>query len=267
MEKNQKNKPLLIAGPCIIESSELAHQIAKEVKAIADKYGMRTIFKGSYQKANRTSHGSFTGIGRKEALQILRSVRDTGMPVITDVHETTDVTEVADYVTHLQVPAFLCRQTDLILKCSDSGLPTNIKKGQFLSPEACRFVTDKFRSGKGKEVWMCERGFSFGYNDLIVDAICIPRIKEAAQCPVILDCTHSLQKPNRSSGTSGGNPALVGTLAKFAFATGADGLFIEVHPNPKSSPSDSESILELSKLEEVIEAAMRIYNAASPAVG
>ena len=261
MEKGQKNKPLLIAGPCIIESSELAHQIAAEVKAIALKHGLHPVFKGSYQKANRTSHGSFTSIGRKEALQILRTIRDTGMEVITDVHETTDVAEVAEYVTHLQIPAFLCRQTDLVLKCSDSGLPTNIKKGQFLSPEACKFVADKFRSAKGKEVWMCERGFSFGYNDLIVDATCIPRIKEAANCPVILDCTHSLQRPNRSNGTSGGNPSLVGTLAKFGFATGADGLFIEVHPNPKSSPSDSESILELNELEKVVESAMKIYDA------
>lgn len=261
MEKDQKAKPLLIAGPCVIESHELTQQIAATVKALAEKYGMHPVFKGSYEKANRTSHQSFSGIGKKEALQILRSIRDGGIEVITDVHETTDVAEVADYVTHLQIPAFLCRQTALILACSNSGLPTNIKKGQFLSPEACKFVIDKFRSGKGKEAWICERGFSFGYNDLIVDATCVPRIKEAAKCPVIVDCTHSLQKPNRGSGTSGGNPSLVGTLAKFAFATGADGLFIEVHPNPQSSPSDSESILELSQLDNVVAATMRIYHA------
>jgi len=237
-------------------------QIAEEVKRISQKYGLDPIFKGSYKKANRTSITSFSTIGETNALSILKEVHEkTGMNVITDVHETIDIPVVSKYVTHLQIPAFLSRQTELILACARSGKPTLIKKGQFLSPEACRFLADKFRSVSGQDPMLCERGVSFGYNDLIVDATCIPRMKTASNCRIIMDCTHSLQKPNRSNGTSGGNPELIGTLAKFAFATGADGLFIEVHPQPHESPSDSESILELEKLESVIAESMKIWNA------
>ena len=260
--KKQNNKPLLIAGPCVIENQEICDIIATEVNRVASLYSMIPVFKGSFEKANRTSHLSFKGIDRHKALDILSNITSNfKMLTITDVHSPDDVEEVKDSVTWLQIPAFLSRQTDLIIACSNSMKPTLIKKGQFLSPEACEFVANKFRSGLGKALMICERGFSFGYNDLIVDATTVPRIKSSSKCPVIVDCTHSLQKPNRNNGTSGGNPSLVGTLANFAFATGAGGIFIEVHPDPKSSPSDSESILELNKLEEIVKESMKIYNA------
>ena len=212
MANAQKSKLTLIAGPCLIDSRETAYEIARELKRVAEKYDINPIFKGSFKKANRSTAQGFSGIDQIEALSILREIRDWGMNVITDVHETTDVPLVADYVTHLQVPAYLCRQTDLVLKCSDTGLPTNLKKGQFVSPEACKFMADKFRSGRGKDVMITERGFSFGYNDLVVDATGVPRMQQAAKCPIIIDCTHSLQKPNMTTGTGSSTATLLKPL-------------------------------------------------------
>jgi len=259
--KNQGAK-IIIAGPCVIEDYFTSAIIAEYLIRQAEKYGFELIFKGSYKKANRTSGKSFSGIDSREALHILKSISGKyQIPVMTDVHETTDVDLVDQYVTHLQVPAFLCRQTELIKACAESGKPTNIKKGQFLSPEACLHVVEKYRSFGGVGDMICERGTTFGYNELIVDATVVPRIKRLTDTKVIIDCTHSLQKPNRSSGTTGGDPSLVSTLMNFAMSTGADGIFVEVHPVPSSSPSDSESILEMERFGPFLHQASRIRDA------
>lgn len=257
-EKSRGDK-ILIAGPCVIEDYFISSIIAEYLVKKSKQFGFNLIFKGSYKKANRTSSKSFTGIDEREALCILKEIgKKYQIPVMTDVHETTDVELASQYVTHLQIPAFLCRQTELIKACAESGKPTNIKKGQFLSPESCSHVIEKYRSFGGIGDMICERGTTFGYNELIVDATAVPRIKRSIDTKVIIDCTHSLQKPNRLSGTTGGDPTLVSTLINFAMSTGADGIFVEVHPHPETSPSDSESILELEKLGPFLEKASRI---------
>lgn len=259
--KNRCDK-ILIAGPCVIEDHFISSMIAEYLVKKSKEFGYDLIFKGSYKKANRTSSRSFTGIDEREALHILSEIgRKYSIPVMTDVHETSDVDLVSPYVTHLQIPAFLCRQTELIKSCAESGKPTNIKKGQFLSPESCSHVVEKYRSFGGVGEMICERGTTFGYNELIVDATVVPRIKRAIDTKVIIDCTHSLQKPNRSSETTGGDPDLVSTLMNFAMSTGADGIFVEVHPVPGESPSDSESILQLDKLGPFLKTASRIRDA------
>ena len=259
----KQNRKILIAGPCLIQRIDIADEIARELVRVSELLGFDLIFKGSYKKANRTSVKSGSGIEPIEALGILKEIGSRyHVPVITDVHETTDVDLVSDYVTHLQVPAFLCRQTELIEACAKSGKPTNIKKGQFLSPESCAHVVEKYRTFGGKGDMICERGTTFGYNELIVDATVVPRIKRAVDTTVIIDCTHSLQKPNRSSGTTGGDSSLIGTLMNFAMATGADGLFVEVHPDPMSSPSDKESMLQLHLLEPLLRKAAKLRDAA-----
>lgn len=259
--KSQEAK-ILIAGPCVIEDYFISSLIAEYLIKKSEQFGFKLIFKGSYKKANRTSFKSFTGINEMEALNILSEInRKYQIPVMTDVHESSDVDMVSSYVTHLQIPAFLCRQTDLIRACAESGRPTNIKKGQFLSPEACSHIVEKYRAFGGSGEMICERGTSFGYNELIVDATVVPRIKRVIDTKVIIDCTHSLQKPNRASGTTGGDPDLVSTLMNFAMSTGADGIFVEVHPVPSQSPSDSESILQLDRLGPFLEKASRIRDA------
>ncbi len=251
----------LIAGPCAIEDRELAFSIAREVKAICDRLDIEYIFKGSFKKANRSRLDSFTGIGDTEALEILRDVgQELGIETITDIHESPDAALAAQYVDHLQIPAFLCRQTDLLIAAGETGKGVNIKKGQFLSPEAMKWPVQKIQSTGNEKAWVCERGVSFGYSDLIVDATAIARLKTLG-VPVIMDCTHSVQKPNRTEGVTGGDPHLIETIALSAIATGADGFFIETHPSPHTAQSDPYTMLELSKLEGILEKAMRIRKA------
>ncbi|MEM6803158.1 MAG: 3-deoxy-8-phosphooctulonate synthase [Bacteroidota bacterium] len=251
----------LISGPCAVEELDTCLKIAKEVKAITQKLGIRYIFKASYKKANRTSLNSFTGIEEDEALNILKTVgEEVGVECITDIHESKDPPKVSQYVDHLQIPAFLCRQTDLLLAAGESGCGINIKKGQFLSPEAMKFPLEKVLSTGNQQVWLCERGTTFGYQDLIVDATSIARMKEHG-APVIMDCTHATQKPNRTVGTTGGDPEMIETLALSAVATGADGLFIETHPNPSVARSDSATMLSLEHMEGLLEKIMKVRKA------
>ncbi|HKL39101.1 MAG TPA: 3-deoxy-8-phosphooctulonate synthase, partial [Cryomorphaceae bacterium] len=213
----------LIAGPCAIEDEALSFHIAEEVKKICDDLDIHYIFKGSYEKANRSKLDSFTGIDKNEALRIHKAIRDKyGIENITDVHESHEPAEVAPFVTHLQIPAFLCRQSKLLKAAGESGCTVNIKKGQFLSPEAMRFAVEKVKATGNDKVWVCERGTTFGYHDLIVDATSISRMKKIGQ-PVVMDCTHSVQKPNQTSGVTGGDPELIEAIALSAIATGADG--------------------------------------------
>jgi len=255
------NKLFLIAGPCAIEDRDMAFHIARHVKEICDRLDITYIFKGSYEKANRSKLDSFTGIEKKQALQILRYVRDElGISNITDVHESHEPAEVAPYVTHLQIPAFLCRQTRLLTAAGETGCTVNIKKGQFLSPEAMKFAIDKVHATGNKNAWVCERGTTFGYTDLIVDATSIYRMKKLG-APVVMDCTHSVQKPNQTSGVTGGDPDLIETIAISAIATGADGLFLEVHPEPHKALSDPFTMLQLDKLEGILQKCVNVKNA------
>ncbi|HBF18761.1 MAG: 3-deoxy-8-phosphooctulonate synthase [Owenweeksia sp.] len=251
----------LIAGPCAIENDTTPFEIARRVKEICDKLDIRYIFKGSYRKANRSRLDSFTGIGDEKALEILQAVgKELGVETITDVHESHEPATVAKYVDHIQIPAFLCRQTELLLAAGETGKGVNIKKGQFLSPEAMKFPVEKVQSTGNNNVWVCERGVSFGYSDLIVDATAIHRLKQLG-VPVIMDCTHSVQKPNKTEGVTGGDPSLIETIALSAMATGADGFFIETHPDPKSAKSDPHTMLQLDKLEGILTKAMNIRKA------
>lgn len=261
------SKFILIAGPCLIEDEATALAIGTHVKGICERLNIRYVFKGSFKKANRTSLDSKMGIGDVEALEILKRVGEKlGVETITDIHESTDAALAAGYVDHLQIPAFLCRQTELLLAAGETGKGINIKKGQFLSPEAMKFPLEKVQSTGNKKVWLTERGVTFGYSELIVDATAIARLKEHG-VPVIMDCTHATQKPNRTVGTTGGDPAMIETLALSAAATGVDGLFIETHPDPKSAGSDSATMLQMDKLEKVLERVMIMHEAHKLAYG
>jgi len=251
----------LIAGPCAIEGKEMALEIGTAVKNICDKLDINFIFKGSYRKANRSRLDSFTGIGDEKALKILREVGSTlGVETITDIHESHEAETVGQYVDYIQIPAFLCRQTELLLAAGKHAKGVNIKKGQFLSPEAMQFPVEKVQSTGNENVWVCERGTTFGYSDLIVDATAISRLK-SLNVPVIMDCTHSVQKPNRTEGVTGGDPSLIETIALSAVATGANGFFMETHPDPKSAKSDPHTMLQLDKLEGILVKAMKIRKA------
>ena len=251
----------LIAGPCAIEDSEVGYEIAEKVKSICDSLSIDYIFKASYRKANRSKNNSFTGIGDNQALEIIKSIGEQfNLPTITDIHESNEPKKVANYVTHLQIPAFLCRQTELLLEAGRSGLTVNIKKGQFMSHDAMGFAVEKVKSTGNEKVWLCERGNSFGYNDLIVDATSMTKLK-AHNVPVIMDCTHAVQKPNQTSGVTGGDPSLISTIVFSAVATGADGLFIETHPNPAAAKSDPFTMLKLDLLRPILEKAMKIRTA------
>lgn len=254
-------KFFLIAGPCAIEERETSFTIANEVKRICDNLGIHFIFKGSYEKANRSKLDSFTGIDKFEALGILKEIRDSlGVENITDVHESYEPAEISEYVTHLQIPAFLCRQTKLLIAAGESGCTINIKKGQFLSPEAMQFAIEKVKATGNDKVWICERGTTFGYTDLIVDATSIYRMKKLG-VPVVMDCTHSVQKPNQTSGITGGDPELIEAIALSAMANGVDGLFMEVHPEPHKAQSDPFTMLQLDRLEPILKKCMKIRNA------
>ena len=241
----------LLAGPCVIEGEEMALGIAEKVIESTSRLNIPLVFKGSYRKANRSRIDSFTGIGDEKALKILRKVGDTfHIPVVTDIHTPDEAAMASQYVDILQIPAFLCRQTDLLVAAARSGKMVNIKKGQFLSPEAMRFAVQKVIDSGNNEVAITERGTTFGYQDLIVDYRGIPVMRQYA--PVIMDITHSLQQPNQSAGVTGGRPELIETVARAAIATGADGIFIETHPTPAVAKSDGANMLQLNLLDGLL---------------
>lgn len=243
----------LLAGPCVIEGEEIALDIAEEMVRITESLGIPYVFKGSYRKANRSRLDSFTGIGDEKALKILRKVRETfGIPVVTDIHETHEADMAAQYVDVLQIPAFLCRQTDLLTAAAKTGRMVNIKKGQFLSGEAMGNAVDKVRMAGNCQVTVTERGTTFGYTDLVVDMRGIPAMKRACDCPVIMDVTHSLQQPNQHSGVTGGVPEMAFTIANCAIAAGVDGLFMETHRNPKAAKSDGANMVALSGMNDLL---------------
>ncbi len=257
--KNSKNF-FLIAGPCIIEGEDMALRIAEKVIEITNKYEIPYIFKGSFKKANRSRVDSFTTIGEEKSLEILRKVGETfNIPTTTDIHENHHAEWAANYVDVLQIPAFLVRQTDLLIAAAKTGKCVSLKKGQFLSPEAMKFAVEKVTDSGNDKVAIIERGNSFGYTDMIVDFRGIPTMQQFA--PVILDVTHSLQQPNQNSGVTGGRPDLIETIAKAGIAVGADGLFIETHPDPSCALSDGANMLQLDKLENLLEKLTRIRQA------
>ncbi|MGJ7033046.1 3-deoxy-8-phosphooctulonate synthase [Niabella hirudinis] len=251
----------LLAGPCVVESEPLVMEVAERVSTICKNLGIPYVFKSSYRKANRTSASSFTGIGDEAALQLLKAVKDRfHIPTVSDIHAHEEAAIAAEYVDMLQIPAFLSRQTDLLEAAAQTGKVVNIKKGQFLSGPSMKFAADKVKQAGNPKVILTERGNSFGYQDLVVDFRNIPWMKEHG-VPVVMDCTHSLQQPNQTSGVTGGNPELIGTIAKAAIATGADGLFIETHPNPAIAKSDGANMLHLDHLEPLLEQLVRIRKA------
>lgn len=253
LQSSASDNFFLLAGPCVIEGEEMALDIANNIAGICRRLDIPYVFKGSYRKANRSRIDSFTGIGDEKALEILAKVRnEVGVPVVTDIHETNEARLAAQYVDILQIPAFLCRQTDLLVAAAKTGKLVNIKKGQFLSPGAMRFAVDKVRQAGNDQVTVTERGTTFGYGDLVVDFRGIPEMKETTEAPVIMDITHSLQQPNQASGVTGGRPALIETMARAAIATGADGIFIETHRNPAVAKSDGANMLPLDRLEGLL---------------
>jgi len=251
----------LMAGPCAIEGEDIALRIAEKIVAITDKYEIPYIFKGSYRKANRSKGSSFTGIGDEKALRILEKVGKTfDVPTVTDIHESGEAAMAAAYVDVLQIPAFLCRQTDMLIAAAHTGKTVNVKKGQFLSASSMKFAVEKIREAGNDKIILTDRGNTFGYQDLIVDYRGLPEM-QGFNVPVVMDCTHSLQQPNQSSGVTGGKPELIGTIAKAAIAVGADGLFIETHPDPASAKSDGANMLNLAFLEELLVKLTRIRQA------
>jgi 2-dehydro-3-deoxyphosphooctonate aldolase (KDO 8-P synthase) len=256
-------KPVLIAGPCAIESEEITRQTAKHLREIAGTLELPLIFKASFDKANRTSHTSFRSIGFKEALDILQKVRaELGVPVLTDIHETEQIPLVADIVDVLQIPAFLCRQTDLLLAAGRSGLPVNIKRGQFMAPEDMSYAVAKVQHAGNTRVSLTERGVSFGYHNLVVDMRALPIMRRVA--PVIFDATHSIQMPGGKGGSSGGQREFAPALARAAAAVGVDGFFIETHPDPSSALSDGPNMIPLDELGGVLESLLAVWKASRP---
>lgn len=253
-----KDNFFLLAGPCVIEGEDIIMRTAERVVGICSKHNIPLVFKSSYRKANRTRLDSFTGIGDEAALKILAKVRDTfNVPVVTDIHAAEEAAMAAAYVDVLQIPAFLCRQTDLLVAAANTGKVVNVKKGQFLSPEAMQFAVTKLQESGNDKVMLTDRGTTFGYHDLIVDYRGIPTMQKM-NVPVILDCTHSLQQPNQSSGVTGGNPEMIETIARAGIAVGADGLFIETHPEPSKAKSDGANMLHLDLLDGLMDKLTRL---------
>ena len=258
LKHQSSNNFFLIAGPCAIEGEDMAMRIAERVVAITDKLKIPYIFKGSYRKANRSRIDSFSGIGDEKSLKILRKVGEHfDIPTTTDIHADEEAAMAAEYVDVLQIPAFLSRQTSLLIAAAETGKVVNIKKGQFLSPSAMQHARQKVLDSGNEQVWFTERGVTFGYTDLVVDFRGIPTMQSFG-APVILDCTHSLQQPNQSSGVTGGRPAMIETIAKAGVAVGVDGLFMETHPNPSEAKSDAANMLPLDQLEELLTKLVRI---------
>ena len=251
----------LIAGPCVVENEEVLMETAERIFSACKKLGIPFVFKASYRKANRTSGNSFTGLGDEIALNLLSKVKQQFLvPVTTDAHAKEEVALAAKYSDILQIPAFLCRQTDLLEAAAATGKIVNVKKGQFLSGEAMAFAVEKIKNAGNNKIILTERGTTFGYQDLVVDYRNIP-IMQSSGVPVVMDCTHSLQQPNQKSGITGGNPTMIETIAKAAIATGADGLFIETHPNPSIAKSDGANMLQLDLLEPLLEKLVKIRKA------
>jgi 2-dehydro-3-deoxyphosphooctonate aldolase (KDO 8-P synthase) len=250
----------LLAGPCAIEGEEMAMRIAEKLVGITDKLEIPFVFKGSFKKANRSRIDSFSGIGDEKALQILRKVSETfGVPTVTDIHTNEDAAMAAAYVDVLQIPAFLVRQTDLVVAAAKTGKTVNLKKGQFMSPESMKHAAQKVKDCGNDNFMITDRGTMFGYQDMIVDFRGIPTMREFGT--TVLDVTHSLQQPNQTSGVTGGNPQLIETIAKAAIATGAHGLFIETHPNVAQAKSDGANMLPLDKLAPLLEKLVRLKKA------
>lgn len=262
IQQYNSNNFFLLAGPCAIESEEMAMEIASRIKVICEKLEIPFVFKGSYRKANRSRLDSFTGIGDEKALKILKKVNtELGLPTITDIHTADEAAMAAEYVDVLQIPAFLCRQTDLLVAAAKTGKVVNIKKGQFLAADAMKFAVTKVRESGNDKVWLTERGTTFGYQDLVVDFRGLPVMQQTSECPVVLDITHSLQQPNQSNGVTGGKPELIETIAKAGIAVGADGLFIETHPNPSEAKSDGANMLKLDLLEDLLTKLVKVRKA------
>lgn len=251
----------LIAGPCVVESEDIVMEIADKVSAICKRLEIPYVFKASYRKANRTSASSFTGIGDDNGLSLIKKAGDTyHLPTTSDIHAHEEAAMAAAFIDILQIPAFLCRQTDLLIAAAETGKIVNVKKGQFLSGPSMKFAVDKIKKAGNEKVMLTERGNTFGYQDLVVDYRNIPWMQEH-NVPVIMDCTHALQQPNQTSGITGGNPQLIGTIAKAAIATGVDGLFIETHPNPAVAKSDGANMLKLDLLENLLEKLVKLRKA------
>jgi len=247
------NNFILMAGPCVIESDVVVLKTAEKIVQICGRLKIPLIFKSSYRKANRSRLDSFSGIGDEQALKILSRVRDTfHVPLVTDIHAAGEAAMAAEYVDVLQIPAFLCRQTDILIAAAKTGKVVNVKKGQFLSPGSMSFAVDKIQQSGNDKIMLTDRGTMFGYHDLIVDYRAIPIMQEM-KVPVLLDCTHSLQQPNQATGVTGGNPQMIETIARAGIAVGADGLFIETHPDPAHAKSDGANMLNLALLEPLLE--------------
>jgi len=251
IKNSDSNNFFLLAGPCAIEGETMALRIAERIVAITDKLHIPYIFKGSFKKANRSRIDSFTGIGDEKALKILRKVSETfDIPTVTDIHEREDANKAAEYVDVLQIPAFLVRQTDLVVAAANTGKVVNLKKGQFMSPESMKHAVKKVTDSGNNQVMITDRGTMFGYQDMIVDFRGIPTMQQYA--PTVLDITHSLQQPNQASGVTGGKPELIGTIAKAGIAVGVDGIFLETHFDPSIAKSDGANMLKLDYLETLL---------------
>lgn len=261
IKHTQSGNFFLLAGPCVVESEEICFSIAEKIVEITNRLQIPYIFKASFRKANRTKVDSFTGIGDEVGLEILKKVREKfNVPVVTDIHESHEATLAAKYVDVLQIPAFLCRQTELLVAAAKTGKVVNVKKGQFLAPESMKFAVDKIRHAGNNNIMLTERGTMLGYGDLVVDMRGIPAMKQN-KVPVVMDITHSLQQPNQTSGVTGGRPEMITTIARCAMAAGADGIFIETHPDPSKALSDGANMLRLDLLEELLVSLLKVQQA------